>query len=429
MSEDFLHFIWKQHAYTNSCITESGKSFEIIHPGEHNQDAGPDFFNARIKIDGTIWAGNVEIHIKTSDWDNHKHQNDPAYNNVILHVVAEHDKVISTEDGRQPEVWVMKFPEEYSHAWIELLQSIRWIPCEHLIQNVRPLDILLWMQNLAVERLEHKAEIIRSEMDYENSDFDTIFFRMLTRYFGFNTNQIPFEMLGKSLKWQQIAKHRNKLLQIEALLFGQAGFLVGELNDEYFIQLKREYKMLQAKFKLEPIDAKLWKFSRMRPSNFPSIRIAQLAMLLHENERFFSRILEIDSLKRLEHLFKTSCSSYWKTHYRFGETSTRKEKRLGKTSIEILAINAVIPLLFLYGQIKDQQVYKDKAIHFLEAIKAENNTIIRKWADLGIVAENALESQSLIHLKKHYCNSRKCLSCRIGQILVVTGLNPHYSYD
>ena len=422
MSEDFLHFIWKQQAYTNACKTESGKPFEILHPGEHNQDAGPDFFNARIKMDGTIWAGNVEIHTKTGEWNNHKHQNDPAYNNVILHVVAEHDKIINTQDGRQPEIWVMKFPEEYSHAWIDLLQSIRWIPCEHLIQNVRPLDILLWMQYLAVERLEHKAKNIKSEMMQENIDFDTVFFRTLTRYFGFNTNQIPFEMLGKSLKWQQIAKHRNNLQHIEALLFGQAGFLVGELKDGYFMQLKREYKILQTKFSLEPIDAKLWKFSRMRPGNFPSIRIAQLAMLLHKNERFFSRILETDSLKGLENLFKTESSTYWETHYRFGEKTEAKTKRLGKASIEILTINAIIPMLFLFGQIKDQQAYKDKAIHFLEALKAENNTIIRKWANLGIEAENALESQSLIHLKKHYCNPKKCLSCRIGQILVISGI-------
>ncbi len=421
MSEDILQFIWKQQAFTNACKTLSGKKFEIIHPGEHNQDAGPDFFNARIKMDGTIWAGNVEIHTKTGEWNNHKHQNDTAYNNVILHVVAEHDKEIRTEDGRQPETWVMKFPEEYSQAWIDLLQSLRWIPCEHLIQNVRPLDILLWMQSLAVERLEHKAETIKSEMIQENIDFDTVFFRTLTRYFGFNTNQIPFEMLGKSLKWQQIAKHRNNLPQIEALLFGQAGFLVGALKDSHYNQLKQEYKLLQTKFSLNPIDAKLWKFSRMRPGNFPSIRIAQLAMLLHTNERFFSRILEADSLARLENLLNTESSEYWETHYRFGEESKSRRKCLGKTSREILLINAVIPMLFLYGEIKQQQEHKDKAIHFLEDIKAENNSIIRKWADLGIVAENAMESQSLLHLKKYYCNPKKCLFCRIGQILVLEG--------
>ncbi len=420
MSEDLLQFIWKQQAYTNVCKTISGKAFEVIHPGEHNMDAGPDFFNARIKIDGTIWAGNVEIHTKTSEWNNHKHQNDPAYNNVILHVVAENDKVISTQDGREPETWVMDFPDAYSNAWIDLLQSLRWIPCEHLIHTIRPLDILMWMQRLAVERLEYKAKDIQNELMPDNPDMDTMFFRTLTRYFGFNTNQIPFDMLGKSLKWQQIAKHRSNLTQIEALLFGQAGFLAGELKDSYFMSLKREYKLLKTKFNLQPIDAQLWKFSRMRPGNFPSIRIAQLAMLLHQNERFFSKILESNSLPHLEALFNTEVSDYWKSHYRFGEESKTQKKRLGKSSRETLLINAIIPMLFLYGDIKKDQILKDKAIHFLEDIKAENNSIIRKWADLGIEAENAMETQSLIHLKKHYCNPKKCLNCQIGQILVLS---------
>jgi len=422
MSEEFLHFIWKQQAYTNTCETESGKTFEILHPGEHNHDAGPDFFNARLKIDGTIWAGNVEIHTKTGEWNKHGHQNDPAYNNVILHIVTEHDKKITTKDGREPETWIMKYPDQYSKSWIELLQSLRWIPCEHLIHSIRPLDILLWMQNLAIERLRHKTEIIKTEMQHANTDFDTIFFRTLTRYFGFNTNQIPFEMLSKSLKWQQIAKHRNNLVQIEALLFGQAGFLAGELKDNYYNELKREYKILKNKFSLEPIDVKLWKFSRMRPGNFPSIRISQLAVLLHKNERFFSRILDSDNLKSLQDLFKTESATYWDNHYRFGEEASKTtKKRLGKSSIEMLTINAIIPMLFLFGEIKQQQSYKDKAILFLESIKTENNKIIRNWANLGIVAENALESQSLIHLKKHYCNPKKCLACRIGQILVLTG--------
>ena len=418
MSEDFLHFIWKQQAYTNACRTESGKTFEIIHPGEHNQDAGPDFFNARIKINGTIWAGNIEIHTKSSEWNNHKHQTDPAYNNVILHVVAEHDKEIQTENKRQPETWVMKYPEEYGKAWIELLQSMRWIACEHLIHKVRPLDILMWMQTLAVERLEHKTAEIKADLRQGETDPDTLFFRTLSRFFGFNTNQIPFDMLGKSLKWQQIARHRNNLTRIEALLFGQAGFLAGELKDDYYNTLKREYKLLRTKFSLQPIDAQLWKFSRMRPGNFPAIRISQLSVLLYKNERFFSRILEAESLPDLEKLLETECSAYWQNHYRFGSETETKRKRLGKASKEILLINAVIPMLFLYGDIKNQQKYKDKAIHFLEDIKAENNTIIRKWSNLGIEPENALESQSLIHLKKHYCNPKKCLTCRIGQQLV-----------
>jgi hypothetical protein len=419
MSEDFLHFIWKQQAYTNDCVTTTGKAFEILNPGEHNQDAGPDFFNARIKMDGTIWAGNVEIHIKSSDWDNHKHQNDSAYNNVILHVVAEYDKRIFTKDGREPETWVLKFPEEYSQAWIELLQSLRWIPCEHLIHTVREIDILLWMQRLAIERLESKANAIKSEMIQDNIDFDTVFFRTLTRYFGFNTNQIPFEMLAKSMKWQQIAKHRNHITQIEAFLFGQAGFLAGELkDDEYFTKLKQEYKLLKTKFSLHPVDVSLWKFSRMRPGNFPSIRISQLAMLLHKNERIFSHILDAENLINLMNVLKTESSDYWLNHYRFGESSEEKPKRIGKSSLEILLINAVIPILFLYGDIKNQQEYKDKALGFLEEINAENNSIIRKWSELGINAENAMESQALIHLKKHYCNPKKCLTCRIGQSII-----------
>ncbi len=423
MSEDLLHFIWKQQAYTNDCITVSGKPFTVINPGEHNHNAGPDFFNAKIKIDNTIWVGNIEIHTKSSEWDNHKHQNDPTYNNVILHVVTQHDKEIQTQNKRQPETWVMEYPEAYSNAWIDLLQSLRWISCEHLIHKVRPLDTLLWIQSLAIQRLEYKTQEIRTELLQEKTDFDTLFFRTICRYFGFNTNQVPFDMLGKSLKWQQIAKHRNQLLQIEALLFGQAGFLKGELNDSYYNTLKQEYKHLKNKFSLTPIDAALWKFSRMRPGNFPSIRIAQLAMLLHKNERFFSKILEANDLQSLETLLVSEVSDYWKSHYRFGEESTPKQKKLGKASQDILLINAVIPMLFLYGEIKSQQEFKDKAIYFLENMKAENNSIIRKWTDLDIKPENALESQALIHLKKHYCNPKKCLFCNIGQNLI------HQSYE
>lgn len=418
MSEDFLQFIWKQQAYTNTCKTESGKKFEILDPGEHNHDAGPDFFNARIKMDGAIWAGNVEIHTKTSEWNNHKHQNDPAYNNVILHVVAEHDKEIVTQDKRQPETWVMKYPEEYSHAWIELLQSLRWIPCEHLIHKVKPLEILMWMQDLAVQRLQFKTTEIKQELDSVKSDFDTTFFRTITRYFGFNTNQIPFDMLGHSVKWQTIAKHRDNIQQIEALLFGQAGFLIGDLKDDYYRELKREYNLLQRKFNLKPIDAHLWKFSRMRPGNFPSIRIAQLAMILHQNDRLFSKVIDCENITDIENIFNISTSEYWETHYRFGEVSEFKEKKLGSMAKDSLLINAIIPCLFLYGQEKGQDEFQDRAINFLESIKVENNRVIRHWANLGIVAENALESQSLIHLKKHYCNPKKCLTCRIGQQLI-----------
>ncbi|MGM0651049.1 MAG: DUF2851 family protein [Bacteroidota bacterium] len=418
MGEDFLHFIWKTRKWTNLTRTASQKDFEVQDTGIHNHDAGPDFFNAKIKTGGTTWAGNVEIHKKGSEWFTHHHHKDPAYNNVILHVVAENDKKARTQSGRIPETWKMEYPGSAFDQYQKLIQNISGIPCHQDIHKINPTEIIIWLQSIAVERLRDKASDIEKRLQKERMDIDTAFYQVLFKHFGFKVNQVPFEMLGRSLNWKILAKHRHDLHQIEALLFGQAGLLQGELNDDYFTRLKQEYKFLQKKYRLNNINPQLWKFSRMRPVNFPGIRLAQLSKLMYEEENLFSKVVEAKEINQLMSLFIKSASTYWDTHYRFGQISPKRKKKPGKMAVNSLIINAVIPFLFLYARMRDEQQYADTAISLLEALPPENNRIIREWDKLGINASNALDSQALIQLKNRYCIEKKCLFCNIGQKII-----------
>ncbi|MGC9332248.1 MAG: DUF2851 family protein [Bacteroidales bacterium] len=418
MNEDFLHFIWKTRQWSNATKTASQKSFEVLDTGIHNFDAGPDFFNAKINIDGTIWAGNVEIHKKASDWLAHNHHTDPAYDNVILHVVEENNKNAITHSGREPETWVMQYPMSAFNQYQKLIQNISGIPCHQDIHKITPSEIIIWLQSVAVERLKNKASDIEKRLYKERMDIDTAFYQVLFKQFGLKVNQTPFEMLGRSLNWKILAKHRNNLLQIEALLFGQAGLLLGKLKDDYFLELKKEYDFLKHKYQLNNIQPHLWKFSRMRPVNFPVIRLAQLAKLMHEEDNLFSKVADAKEIEQLHSLFTKPASAYWNTHYKFCTQSPEQVKKPGKMAVNNLIINAVVPFLFLYARIRDEQKYADKAIYFLENLPSEKNKIIREWQDIGIHVSNALESQALIQLSNHYCNEKKCLFCMIGQKLI-----------
>ena len=423
MPEEFLHYTWEHRLfYSNDIKTHSGETLEIIDPGKRNTDSGPDFFNAKIKIDSTTWAGNVEIHQKASDWKKHQHQNDKAYDNVILHVVETMDEPISRTSGGEIPVLVLKYPENLASNYLKLLDAKSWIACEDQFHKVDPVLLQLGFNRLMIERLESKTGEIIFNLEQNNNDWNETFYQMLARSFGFKVNALPFELLARSLPFGTLAKHRSNLFQLEALLFGNAGLLnIQLLGDAYFLKLREEYSFLYKKYHLKAIESHLWKFLRLRPVNFPTIRISQLAAVIRGSESLFSKIIESDNIGTLNNLFKVSASEYWDSHYNFNKETTRTvKKELGKVSAQLLIINVVIPFLFVYGEKQNKPNLKNRALDFLEQLPAENNSVIKKWSGLGVNVRTAFESQALLQLKNNYCEAKKCLNCQIGTKLLTS---------
>lgn len=419
MKEEFLHYLWKYKLYTRENLkTYSGESVEILNHGTHNFDSGPDFFNAKIKIDNTIWAGNVEVHINSSDWFVHHHDTDKAYDNVILQVVLNHDKEVYRTNGQEIQTLELKFDKELYSNYKNLIEKETWIPCQDEIQLIDSFKMNSWLEKLSIERLEQKSNAINEILQQVDNSWETAFYYQLARNFGFKLNSDPFEMLAKSLPINCLAKHSDNLFQIEALLFGQAGFLEDDNGDDYYLNLRKEYQFLKIKFKLKSIEKHLWKFLRTRPGNFPTIRIAQFAQLIYKSKSLFSKIIEIKNIDDYYDLLNSKTSEYWNTHYIFNKESVFKSKSLGKSAIDIILINTVVPFLFVYGRSKGQYEIQEKAISLLEKIKAEKNTIISNWGDLNVKAKNAFDTQALIQLKNNYCNEKKCLNCPIGNTLI-----------
>jgi len=416
MKEDFLHFIWKHGLFNKSKIVpESGEKIEILDRGEQNHDAGPDFFNAKIKIDNTTWVGNVEIHINSSDWSRHNHDTNKAYDSVILHVVVNRDTPVYRTNGQLIPTIEIKYNQSIYTNYIHLQKNQEWIPCESRIFKVDPFILKHWLQKVLVERLEEKRDQIISLYKHNKNDWDETFYQQLARNFGFKKNAEPFELLAKSLPYKYIAKHRNNLMQVEAMLFGQAGMLNDLISeDEYYLSLKKEYEFLKEKFSLRPMGGHLWKFMRLRPSNFPTLRIAQFGMLIHQSERLFSYIIKSENIEDLRNLFNLSASVYWDDHYLFHKKSKKRRKSIGLHTIDILIINSVVPFLFAYGVERNIPEYKERAFNFLDQIPPEKNSIISKWNSLGVKADNAFHSQALIQLKAKYCKFKRCLNCTIG---------------
>ena len=419
MKEDFLHYIWKHKLFADNLVTGDGKKASVLKTGSHNYDAGPDFFNARITIGDTTWAGNVEIHVNSSDWYRHGHNTDENYDNVILQIVYNNDSRVTRTDGSEIPTAVLDFPEKLWRNYEQLMQSRKWIPCEDKIRHVDIFKISFWLNNLMVERLEDKAQAIEQDLKANTNNWEETFYHKLARNFGFKLNNQPFEMLAKSLPLNYLAKHKDDLLQVEALLFGQAGMLQANIQDEYFRKLKSEYEFFRQKFGLQPMAGHLWKFMRSRPPSFPTIRISQFAYLVHKSSALFSQLLEADSAKELKILLSTEASQYWDTHYVFGKAAkSSKRKKLGEGSVENIIINTVVPFVFLYGKLRGKQEISDKALEYLEQLRPENNSVIKSWNKLGIKPENAFQSQGLLQLKNNYCNYARCLECQIGaQIL------------
>lgn len=414
MNENLLSFLWMFRLY-NSYVTKTGEIFKVIKPGNLNVDSGPDFFDARIQIGETIWAGNVEIHTKTSDWVKHGHHNDRAYDNIILHLVYEDD--VSEESNNHMIFEVKdKFPKEYLMKYEYLMENKSWVPCSKLIEKSIQNEMFFdsWLERLLIEKMEYKSEYINQQLIANENSFEETFYQLLARNFGFSVNAIPFEMLAKSLLLKILAKQKDNLLQLEALLFGQAGMLENDINDIYYQQLKREYAFLKKKFLLFPIRLHLWKFHRIRPHSFPTTRIAQFAALIHCSKGLFASLMECKTIQDMYNFFNVETSTYWHNHFVFGEETKVRKTEFTKSMIELLIMNTIVPFMFVYANYKDDEELKNRAFEILESIEAESNSIIKGWKSLGIKIDNAYKSQAFIHLKNNYCNQKQCLRCRIG---------------
>ncbi len=425
MTEDFLHYLWKYRLLKPNLQLVTGEECEIIDVGMHNLNAGPDFFNARIKIDDTIWAGNVEIHLRSSDWFAHKHHKDKAYENVILHVVGQNDQTLYGKDGKELPTLIISeqiHPAMYER-YLDFMTNRNWVACEKLLKRVDRFVINNWLDRMMIERLEQKASEIQSQLHFNNNNWEKTFYEFTARSFGFKVNALPFDLLAKSLPLACLGKHKNNLIQIEAMLFGQAGMLDNNFKDNYPNQLKKEYLFLKKKYRFTPLDSHIWRFMRLRPSNFPTIRIAQFSNLVFKSSHLFSKILDADSLKEIVTLFNLTVSDYWQDHYLFDKPSARRSKNFGITAIQLIIINTVIPFLFVYGKTRSEQAIVDKSLRFLDQLPGESNTIIKKWESLGMGVRTAFNTQALIELKTNYCNHKKCLECAIGNDLLKQELN------
>jgi hypothetical protein len=421
MKEELLHYVWRMRLFNPTALyTTSGQAVIIQQAGAYNTHAGPDFLNAKVKIDDTIWAGNIEMHIKASDWLKHKHHEDRAYDNVILHVVYEEDTPVYRPEGEAlPCLELKRFiPQRLKAHYLRLIHNSSWIACQAQITTVADITKALWLNGLAIERLEEKAVQIQNRLEANTGDWETTFYQFLARSFGGKVNAEPMEELAKRTALSIVGKHRDRLFQLEALLFGQSGLLQEQRNDPYPQQLQEEYAFLSKKYSLQPMAAVNWKFLRLRPANFPTIRIAQLATLLYQTRHLLSKTLAAQNIAELENIFDVKLSNYWQQHYTFDKASSKVHKALGKSTIHLIIINTIIPFLFVYGKYKGETALQDRALHFMEKLPPEDNQIIRKWAALGMSAPSALQSQALLQLKKRYCTPRRCLACAIGNAIL-----------
>ncbi|NPA36898.1 MAG: DUF2851 family protein [Chlorobi bacterium] len=422
MTEEFLHFLWGNRlCYQSGLKTADGTSFEIIHPGIINNDAGPDFFNAKIKIGNTLWAGNVEIHTRESDWYRHKHQNDPAYNNVILHVVQEKSKGTINSKGEKIPVWQMIYNEKFLYNYNDLLAKNSFIACKDQLHKISHFEFEQWLERILIEKIETKTSDIERYLSFSNGDWNEVFYITLARGFGFGVNNEPFEMLARSLPFRILLKHSDNILQLEALLLGQAGLLNNiKTPDEYTSALISEYKFLSQKYRLKRIESGTWRFLRLRPANFPSLRIAQFSMLIHKYNGRFDSLTNNPDLKQIEKMLQSGTSVYWKNHYRPGKKSkTTSDRLLGKNSIRLIMANSIIPYIFAFAKHKNNPELKEKALNMLSLLPPENNTITKKWSELSFRPIDEGQAQALIFLKNYYCNHKKCLYCHIGRKLII----------
>jgi len=426
MQESFLHYIWQfQYFDKKDLITTQGETLHIIRPGIHNTDAGPDFSEAKIRIGLMSWAGNIEIHIASSEWENHRHHLDRAYDSVVLHVVWSDDQPVKLDDGSLLPTLVLKgkIDTQLLTRYRKLMGTSFVIPCARQFARVPNVIKLSMIDRVLVERLEEKSGSVIELLEYNNHDWDETTYQLLARNFGFKVNSQPFFQLAKGVPYKYLGRHANNPKQVEAMLFGQAGFLDESVNEPYHKLLRREYKMLATKYNLldSKLNASQWKFLRLRPANFPTIRLSQFCALVCEQKNIFSRVLELENYRSAYDLFEAGQSEYWKSHYTFRPGEKAELTRMGAASIDNIIINTVAPLLVAYGRRQADTSFLECAQEILEHVPAENNRILRSWMALGMDVKNAFDSQALIQLFNSYCVPRRCLDCAIGASLLKPG--------
>lgn len=424
--ERLLHYVWRHKMLPlKELTTTDGRLVEVIDPGLYNRsDAGPDFFNAKVRINDTLWVGNVEIHERASDWYQHHHDRDPRYNNVVLHVVGQADRDVQTLEGHWLPQMELQVPQHVTEQYEELLHTDQYPPCYRIIPNLAPLLVHAWMAALQTERLEQKTQAIALRAERSGGSWEDAYFQTLARNFGFGINGDAFEQWAHHVPLSAVGKHRDDLFQVEAIFMGQAGLLQAEsiaerhradaLADDYYLRLRNEYAYLAHKFSMQPMDFAQWRFLRLRPQNFPHIRIAQLANLYYERRASLSMLIECKTTEELGRLLSTHVTPYWETHYAFGQESPRNRKQLSAASLRLLIINTAIPMLFAVGRHRQKEELCDRAFDLLEQMKAESNHIITMWQECGLNVKTAGDSQALIQLKNEYCDKKDCLRCRFG---------------
>ncbi|MDD7017053.1 MAG: DUF2851 family protein, partial [Bacteroidales bacterium] len=410
------HRLWR----SEDMVTNTGKKVRVVDPGLLNTDAGPDFFNAKIEIDGHMWVGNVEMHYRATDWKRHHHDSDKAYDSVILHVVAKDDAPVRRTNGELIPQLVLEVSPQFNADYASLVGAAIEVPCATKIKQVPHLTIVEWVEGLAFERLHGKVERIHQLLDSFNGSWEDVCYVTLARNFGFGINNDAFERLARRTPLRLLGKHSDSVLQIEALLFGQAGMLDAQKPgmDSYYNQLCTEYAFLSNKFQLTPMEKESWKLFRIRPQNFPYRRIAMLAQFIEGGFRMMNRILEAEGEKEMRALFEVELSGYWTKHYTFGKPNERATATLSRSSTDIILINTVAPLLYAYGELTGNYEMTDKAIKLLEDLRAESNSIVSHFVAYGIDCPDALTSQALVQLKREYCDARKCIYCKIGHHLL-----------
>jgi hypothetical protein len=417
MNEELLQYIWLTGLFnTNNLQTTNGQDIIILKRGKLNTDSGPDFSHARIKIDDTEWIGHVEIHIDSDDWYKHKHHLDKAYNNTILHVVLYYRKDVNREDGSiVPCIEISnRIHADMIDRYLLLKSSVQWVPCASFLNRIDQLTINQMLDRALINRVERKTNQVNDWLEKAKNDWHTAFYIAVARSFGFGTNSEAFEQMASQIPLPILSKHISYPEQVEALLFGIAGFLDTEPKDLYERGLRDEWEFFRIKYGLQDLHSNSFKFMRMRPGNFPTLRIAQFAALVADSNHLLSRVTEEDDLNKIISYFQVKASDYWKTHYKFGKTVKAHNVSLTLSAIRIIIINAVVPVLYSYGKRNGDELISNKAINLLYQLPSESNHIITKWSQFGLHSRTAFDSQALLELKKNNCDERKCLSCKIG---------------
>lgn len=421
MQEDFLHYIWQYKKLDVLHLkTTQNEALEIVSVGQYNLNSGPDFFNAQLKIGGQLWAGNVEVHIKSSDWYVHRHEQDRAYDNVILHVVWEHDTEVYRKDHTQ--IPTLELQHGIDQRLLENYKKLyakqnKWINCENQFAEVETLIVDHWLERLYFERLERKSNLILDLLQQSENDWEAVLFKLLAKNFGLKVNGEAFFSLANSLDFSIVRKAQKSAKLLEALLFGQSRLLDHDIQDGYYLNLVKEYRFLKQKFQLDNDTVMPLQFFRLRPPNFPTIRLSQLAVLYHTHDNLFSKAIAAKTMDEYYKLFDVSASSFWETHYTFEKQTKSSNKKLTKAFVDLLVINTMLPLKFCHALHTGKNI-EDEIIDIASSIVSENNTIVDAFNSLKSVSKSSWQSQALIQLKTEYCDKNKCLQCRIGNAVI-----------